>query len=129
MVMELPDDALTDRCEGYVSEIDRTHYAEIPLDQLQDGKTMRIWPHRDFFILILSAQGSTSGLQIEGKTQLESFVGVLLVDRTELLINVGDMLDRWTHERILTGLHQVGILDDVKDNTFSKRYSVALPEG
>ena len=126
VAMDLPNDALVDRCEGHASEIRMIHYPETRLDQLQDGKTKRIWPHTDFGILTLLAQGSTGGLQIEDKTQVESFVGVPLVDKTELLINVGDTLDRWTNARIPAGLHQVGIPDDVKDNTLPERYSVAF---
>ncbi|KAF2762357.1 oxidoreductase [Pseudovirgaria hyperparasitica] len=126
VAMELPKDALVDRCEGHASEIRMIHYPETPLSKLADGKLMPIWPHTDFGILTLLAQGTSGGLEIEDKNVPGGYLPVPLVDKTELLINVGDTLERWTNGRVQAGLHQVTVPSDVKGEVFPERYSVAF---
>jgi isopenicillin N synthase-like dioxygenase len=67
IALNLPKNALVDRCEGHASEIRMIYYPETNMKELEDGKSKRIWPHTDFGILTLLAQGSTGGLQIEDK--------------------------------------------------------------
>jgi isopenicillin N synthase-like dioxygenase len=62
IAMELPQNALVDRCQGNASELRMLYYPQVHRDDLKDGKSMRIWPHTDFGILTLLVQGSTSGL-------------------------------------------------------------------
>lgn len=123
--MDLPKDALIDRCEGHGSELRMIYYPEVHRDELKDGKSMRIWPHTDFGILTLLAQGSTGGLQIEDPPHSGKFVGVPLVEKTELLINVGDTLERWTNGRVPAGVHQVTASDE-KEEILPARYAVAF---
>ncbi|EUC34386.1 hypothetical protein COCVIDRAFT_40399 [Bipolaris victoriae FI3] len=126
IALDLPKSALVDRCEGHASEIRMIYYPETNVKELADGKSKRIWPHTDFGILTLLAQGSTGGLQIEDKNNPGGYVSVPLVEKTELLINVGDTLERWSNGRIPAGLHQVAASGETEDGTLPERYSVAF---
>jgi isopenicillin N synthase-like dioxygenase len=127
LALDLPKDSLVDRCKGHASELRMLYYPEVHRDELADGKSMRIWPHTDFGILTLLVQGSTGGLQIEDPPQSGKFVGVPLVEKTELLINVGDTLERWTNGRVPAGLHRVTASnDDETEEIIPERYSVAF---
>jgi len=126
MAMELLEDALVDLCQGHTSEIRMIHSPEAYIETLKDGKSKRIWPCTHFGILALLAHGSTGGLQIEDKTKRGTFMNVRLENNTELLLNVGDTLERWTNGRIEAGLHRVEIPDEVVDGVLPERYSVAF---
>ncbi|EMD97901.1 hypothetical protein COCHEDRAFT_1165294 [Bipolaris maydis C5] len=126
IALDLPKSALVNRCEGHASEIRMIYYPETNVKELADGKSKRIWPHTDFGILTLLAQGSTGGLQIEDKNNPGGYVSVPLVEKTELLINVGDTLERWSNGRIPAGLHQVAASGETEDGTLPERYSVAF---
>lgn len=143
VAMALPAGALTDRCAGHASELRLNHYPATPAAALRDGGVAkRIWPHTDFGIITLLAQDGEGGLEIEAKTKPaaapaggggspSSFVPVPLEDPTELVVNVGDTLERWTNGRLGAGLHQVTLprgveADDLGDVVLPTRYSVAF---
>ena len=127
VAMDLPPDSLTGRCEGHASELRLNHYPSTSVAKLSDGKAKRIWPHTDFGIITLLAQDSEGGLEIEQKGQPGGFVPVPLVDKTELVVNVGDTLERWSNGRLKAGLHQVSLPRGVKDDDIlPTRYSVAF---
>ena len=126
VAMKLPAGALTDRCEGYASEFRLNHYPSTPVAKLRDGKAKRIWPHTDFGIITSLAQDSEGSLEIEHKGQPGGFVPVPLVEKTELVVNVGDTLEQWTNGRLKAGLHQASFLRGIQDGILPTRYSVAF---
>jgi len=126
MGMNLPDGALTDRCQGHASELRLNHYPSTHVQKFKEGKASRIWPHTDFGIITLLAQDSVGGLEIEQKDQPNHFVPVPLVDKTELVMNIGDTLERWTNGRLKAGLHQVTTPRDLREDIIPERYSVAF---
>jgi isopenicillin N synthase-like dioxygenase len=126
IAMNLPAGSLTDLCEGHASELRLNHYPETHVARFQDGKAKRIWPHTDFGIITLLAQDSEGGLEIQDKDKPGTFVPVPLVDKTELVVNVGDTLERWTNGILKAGLHQVTVPRALQGEILPTRYSVAF---
>jgi isopenicillin N synthase-like dioxygenase len=126
VAMDLPAGALTARCEDDASELRLNHYPSTPVSKLRDGNSKRIWPHTDFGIITLLAQDSEGGLEIEHRGQPGGFVPVPLIKKTELVVNVGDTLERWTNGILKAGLHQVSLPCGVQDGILPTRYSAAF---
>lgn len=98
--------SLVARCVPSATDLRLTHYPVIPVDEMQSGNTSRIAPHTDFGPITLLFQDSTGGLEIEDRTT-KTFVLIPPTETTEMIINVGDTLTRWTNGKIFGGVHQV----------------------
>ncbi|TEY29268.1 hypothetical protein BOTCAL_0964g00030 [Botryotinia calthae] len=112
----IDDGSLVTRCVPSATDLRLTHYPAIPVDEMQSGRTSRIAPHTDFGPITLLFQDSTGGLEIEDRTDPSphSFVPLLPTDTTEMIVNVGDTLTRWTNGNIAGGIHQVTIPEAMK---------------
>lgn len=113
------DGSLVARCTPSATDLRLTHYPEIAVDEMANGKTSRIAPHTDFGPITLLFQDSTGGLEIEDRTQkvrgaTDTFVPLPPTDVTEMIVNVGDTLTRWTNGKITGGIHQVTTPDALK---------------
>ncbi|KXG53841.1 Oxoglutarate/iron-dependent dioxygenase [Penicillium griseofulvum] len=102
----IDDGSLVARCIPSATDLRLTHYPTIPVDDLKTGGTSRIAPHTDFGPVTLLFQDSTGGLEIEDRTS-NTFVPLPPTDTTEMIVNVGDTLTRWTNGKITGGIHQV----------------------
>lgn len=108
MAMGAPLGSLCRRCTNPASELRLNHYPATRASKLADGgNAQRIWPHTDFGVLTLLAQDARGGLEIEDTTRPGTFQPVPLVEKTELVVNIGDMLERWTNGALRAGLHRV----------------------
>lgn len=105
----IDDGSLVARCVPSGTDLRLTHYPAIAVDEMQSDRTTRIAPHTDFGPITLLFQDSTGGLEIEDRTGPgpHSFVALLPTDTTEMIVNVGDTLTRWTNGKIAGGIHQV----------------------
>ncbi|KAM0480931.1 hypothetical protein ACHAPX_003820 [Trichoderma viride] len=112
----IEDGSLVARCSPSATDLRLTHYPEIAADELQSGRNTRIAPHTDFGPITLLFQDSTGGLEIEDRTDAtgSTFVPLPPTDTTEMIINVGDTLTRWTNGRIIGGMHQVTVPETMK---------------
>ncbi|KAK7990331.1 hypothetical protein PG990_014611 [Apiospora arundinis] len=128
--MGMSSHVLTDRCHGAASELRLNHYPSTSIGKLRGGKANRIWPHTDFGIITLLFQDSRGGLEVEDKARLGAFVPVPREDEAELVINIGDTLERWTNGRLKAGLHRVVLPDGGREcdveQVLPPRYSVAF---
>ncbi|RDL32343.1 Clavaminate synthase-like protein [Venustampulla echinocandica] len=105
--MHLPKGAFVQKCQGHASELRLNHYPGIAVKILEEGRTSRIWPHTDFGIITLLSQDDVGGLEIQDKDHPANFVPVPREDLSELIVNIGDTLERWTNGFLQAGLHQV----------------------
>lgn len=104
------------------------HYPEIPASTLADGTSTRIAEHTDFGSLTLLFQDSTGGLQVENQDQHGTFHDVISSANTDIIINIGDSLQRLTNDTFRAACHRVTYPPSVKagDNkVIPERYSVA----
>jgi isopenicillin N synthase-like dioxygenase len=102
----IEDGSLVARCVPSATDLRLTHYPAIPVEEMQGGSTSRIAPHTDFGPITLLFQDSTGGLEVEDRST-NTFVPIPPTDVTEMIVNVGDTLTRWTNGKILGGIHQV----------------------
>ena len=118
MGLNIPATALLDRCVPDRSEQRFNFYPESSVETLNSGTSQRIWPHTDFGVLTLLFQDSVGGLELEDRPNGRKFVPVTTSPqgaRSELVVNTGDCLQRWTNNIIRAGLHQVSIPSDLKE--------------
>lgn len=102
----ITDGSLVARCFPHATDFRLTHYPPTSVDELSAGKTMRIAPHTDFGLITLLFQDSVGGLEVEDSAT-KKFVPIPPGEPTEMVVNVGDTLTRWTNGRIFGGVHQV----------------------
>lgn len=122
----LPEERLISKHQSNTSELRLLHYPSIPCSSMVSAQ--RIGEHSDFGTLTLLLQDSVGGLQVEDQQQLGSFTPVASEDVYEVIINVGDCLQRWTNKSLRSANHRVSLPEgkDVRtDEMLVPRYSVA----
>lgn len=102
----IEDGSLVARCIPSATDLRLTHYPSIPADEMATGSTRRIAPHTDFGPITLLFQDGTGGLEIEDRSK-NAYVPLPPTDTSEMIVNVGDTLTRWTNGHITGGVHQV----------------------
>ena len=84
----------------------------------------RISEHTDFGTVTLLFQDSIGGLEIEDQGMAGRYFSVPCNSTTEMIVNIGDCLQRWTNNRLRSTSHRVVFPSD--ENTWVQdRYSVA----
>ncbi|KAI1299864.1 hypothetical protein F5Y03DRAFT_364978 [Xylaria venustula] len=106
--------SLIQRSIPNAADLRLTHYPEISIGDMRSGKTSRIAPHSDWGIITLLFQDGTGGLEVEDRTHPGSFFPVKPEDMTEMIVNAGDTLMRWTNGMVVAGIHQVTIPEGMK---------------
>ncbi|KKK25311.1 hypothetical protein AOCH_003303 [Aspergillus ochraceoroseus] len=119
--MSLPDQFFVDRCSQNSSELRLNHYPAAKCSDLRDGAVMRISSHTDFGTITLLFQDSTGGLEIEDQHCPGAYIPVVppaSLDRSpaEMIVNVGDCLQRWTNDHLRSANHRVTLPVGLKRN-------------
>ncbi|KAL4882709.1 hypothetical protein BJY04DRAFT_38797 [Aspergillus karnatakaensis] len=132
----------TARCGDNSSELRLNHYPAAEISDLQSGDMMRISSHTDFGTITLLFQDDVGGLEIESQDKPGVYIPVLpsppsspsassasspssLGIGKELILNVGDCLQRWTNDRLRSANHRVTLPLTLHGATVPARYSVA----
>ncbi|KAI9148327.1 2-oxoglutarate-Fe(II) type oxidoreductase ppzD [Paramyrothecium foliicola] len=114
---------LQDLCQENTSELRLNHYPKCQASAVQEG-AMRISEHTDFGTLTLLFQDSIGGLEIEDQSKLGTYFPVEPQDQFEMIVNIGDCLQRWTNNKFRSTSHRV-ILSHNGSGLIEDRYSVA----
>ncbi|KAF7585780.1 hypothetical protein BBP40_010133 [Aspergillus hancockii] len=104
------------------------HYPAVPASELSDGTATRIAEHTDFGTITMLFQDSTGGLQVEDQTQLGTFHGVETSSKSEMILNIGDSLQRLTNDTFRAACHRVTYPPTVtqgEDIVIPERFSIA----
>ena len=104
------------------------HYPAIPATELADGTATRIAEHTDFGTITMLFQDSIGGLQVENQQKPGDFRGVESSDKTEIILNIGDSLQRLTNDTFHAACHRVTYPPSVKvgsDELIPERFSNA----
>ena len=117
------DGSLVKRCIPNGTDLRLTHYPPIQIEEMRSGHISRCAQHSDFGIITLLFQDSTGGLEVEDRSNPKSFIPLLPDDTTEMIVNVGDTLQRWTNGHLVGGVHRVTTPATLKDSA-----GVTLPE-
>ncbi|OJI99007.1 hypothetical protein ASPVEDRAFT_80633 [Aspergillus versicolor CBS 583.65] len=119
--MHLPESSFTPLCARNSSELRLNHYPAVKPDELSD-----------FGTITLLFQDSVGGLEVEDQAEPGRYLAVEPADCADIIVNVGDCLQRWTNDRLRSANHRVtlprGSLDvesDGDSGLVDSRYSIA----
>ncbi|KAL3460866.1 hypothetical protein BJX64DRAFT_173855 [Aspergillus heterothallicus] len=128
----LPKTFFTARCARNSSELRLNHYPPAKCADLADGSMMRISSHTDFGTVTLLFQDGVGGLEIEAQDEVGVYIPVLPTGaavneegregggsgkgQKEVIVNVGDCLQRWTNDRLRSANHRVTLPVGMKTN-------------
>lgn len=128
------EDFFVTRCNEQHCNLRLLHYPELFLDQegassSADGILIRGARHTDFGTLTLLVQDSVGGLRVEN--QDGQWLNVQPIENS-IVVNVGDMLQRWTGGVLRATPHQVvqpfapNDRDAMQRKSIPERYSIAF---
>lgn len=115
---------LRDLCAVNTSELRLNHYPACETGAITRGEAKRISEHTDFGTLTLLFQDSVGGLEVEAQDEPGCYFPVAAEDRYEMIINVGDCLQRWTNNKYRSTSHRV-VLPPQAGEWIPDRYSIA----
>lgn len=124
----IPESQMVELHNKAENEFRLLHYPPIPASELADGSATRIAEHTDFGTITMLFQDSTGGLQVEDQTQLGTFHGVESSGKTEIILNIGDSLQRLTNDTFRAACHRVTYPPTVNqgsDEMIPERFSIA----
>ena len=110
------------------SEMRLNHYPAISIEELSAGRVSRIWPHFDLGVVTLLFQDNVGGLEYEDRRRRSVFNRIDCAQQTDLVVNVSETLQRWTNDRLPSGLHRVNVPpSQERESTgmLPERYSIA----
>lgn len=111
----LPEDTFDARYDKTVSRASIIYYP--PQDAAMGERQFGVAPHTDYGCLTLLHQDATGGLQV--RTGKGEWVTALPIEGT-LVVNVGDLLARWSNDRFRSNPHRV------VNSSGAVRYSMAM---
>lgn len=104
------------------------HYPEVPASELADGTATRIAEHTDFGSITMLFQDSVGGLQVEDQQNPGVFRGIESADKTEIILNIGDSMQRLTNDTFRAACHRVTYPPSIKtgvEAVIPERFSIA----
>lgn len=121
------------RCGTNSSELRLNHYPAAKASLLENGEKMRISSHTDFGTITLLFQDEVGGLEVESQERDGVYIPVLpSAAGRDMIVNVGDCLQRWTNDRLRSANHRVTLPVGMKDSSaistvveVPDRYSIA----
>lgn len=112
-------------CNQNTSELRLNHYPACDTQALTNGGANRISEHTDFGTVTLLFQDSVGGLEVEDQSRHGSFIPVKNDHQAEMIVNIGDCLQRWTNDVLHSANHRVKLPPAFKDARVDDRYSIA----
>ena len=108
----------TDKVKGGESIMRSIHYYPLNENDVQDG-AVRAAAHGDINLITLLMGASADGLEIFTKD--EKWIPIIS-EPDQLVINVGDMMERLTNKRLMSTVHRV--VNPSKEKLNTSRYSI-----
>ncbi|KAM3077532.1 hypothetical protein ACMFMG_006870 [Clarireedia jacksonii] len=105
--LELKDPAfLRDFHSGVNNQLRLLHYPPVLAREIEDGEKVRLPAHTDWGSITMVWQDECGGLEVERPDREGEFVSVEPKEGA-VLVNVGDLLMRWTNDTLKSTLHRV----------------------
>jgi isopenicillin N synthase-like dioxygenase len=108
LALQVPAPGLAPTHAASAFQLRLLHYPALNAADLKDGRRARIGAHSDFGTLTLLFQDCVGGLQVERPGRRGDFVDVVPVPGA-VLVNVGDLMARWSNGRWKSTVHRVGL--------------------
>lgn len=128
MALGVPATSLINIHSKAQNEFRLLHYPAIHASELRDGSATRIAEHTDFGTITMLFQDSTGGLQVEDQENLGTFHDVSSASQNEIILNIGDSLQRLTNDTFRAACHRVTHPPTIKadgEEMIPERFSVA----
>ena len=134
IALDVPEPGLSPTHSKSLFQLRLLHYPAIDAEQLSQNKRSRINAHSDFGTLTLLFQDTVGGLEVEDPHHPGVFRAAEPVKDT-VLVNIGDLMARWSNDRWRSTVHRVGLPPDhrrVKDRgadggkVLPDRYSIPV---
>jgi isopenicillin N synthase-like dioxygenase len=122
--MQLDSKIFTSRCTNEASTIRINHFPPVERAILDRGDVSRIWPHNDFGIISLVFPDVTPGLEYEDRSNPGTFIPVPYESDEEVVVIIGETLQRWTNGQVRAGLHRVNRPLDMQGDIVPERWSL-----
>jgi isopenicillin N synthase-like dioxygenase len=113
--LDMPEDYFLQFCTKPMVQMRLFHYP--PQEPVSDDKAFGVAPHTDYGMITLLLQDPIGGLEL--KKRDGEWVSAPFVPGT-LVINIGDLFQRWTNDVYLSNQHRV------INRTGKERYSVPM---
>ena len=117
----LPEDHFAPSFEKHTSALRALHYP--PLDSPPEPGQLRAGVHSDYGSLTILKPGAGEG-GLEVRTRAGEWLAVPLIDGA-FVVNIGDVMERWTNDRWVSTLHRVVVPPDEVAAT-EERHSMAF---
>ncbi|KAF2259939.1 Clavaminate synthase-like protein [Lojkania enalia] len=108
LALSVPSPGLSPTHSESLFQLRILHYPSISATDLLGGKRSRINAHSDFGTLTLLFQDAVGGLEVEDPNQSGVFRPVPPIEDA-VLVNIGDLMARWSNDRWRSTVHRVGI--------------------
>jgi isopenicillin N synthase-like dioxygenase len=111
--LDMPEDYFLQFCTKPMVQMRLFHYP--PQPPISDDKAFGVAPHTDYGMITLLLQDPIGGLEL--KKRDGEWIGAPYIPGT-LVINIGDLFQRWTNDTYTSNLHRV------VNRTGKERYSM-----
>jgi len=91
---------------GHNNQLRLLHYPSVPGENLETQSMARMPAHTDWGSITMLFQDDCGGLEVEKPDKAGEFVTAKPVENA-LIMNVGDMLQRWSNNNLKSTLHRV----------------------
>jgi len=119
LYLHLPEDYFEEKVKNGDSLLRALHYFPIPNPELVQEGAVRAAPHGDINLITLLMGASAEGLEVlrrDGK-----WIAITALP-DQIVVNVGDMLDRLTNHKLKSTIHQV--VNPPREKMGTSRYSI-----
>lgn len=116
--LNIEEDYFTNKVKGGESIMRSIHYYPLKEEDVEDG-AVRAAAHGDINLITLLMGASADGLEI--LTKEEKWIPIIS-EPDQLVINVGDMLERLTNKKLMSTVHRV--VNPSKEKLNTSRYSI-----
>jgi isopenicillin N synthase-like dioxygenase len=124
IALHAPEPGLSPTHSKSLFQLRLLHYPKIDSEELKQNKRSRINAHSDFGTLTLLFQDSVGGLEVEDPHQPGTFSAAESIEGT-VLVNVGDLMARWSNDRWKSTVHRVGSPKQIDgQDVVADRYSI-----
>jgi isopenicillin N synthase-like dioxygenase len=108
IALNVPHPGLSATHAASLFQLRLLHYPAVAAGELTQHRRSRINAHSDFGTLTLLFQDGVGGLEVEDPAQQGRFRAADPVEGT-VLVNVGDLMARWSNDRWRSTVHRVGL--------------------
>lgn len=128
IALDVPEPGLSPTHSESLFQLRLLHYPAISAEQLRERKRSRINAHSDFGTLTLLFQDGVGGLEVEDPHRKGTFRPAPPLEDA-VLINIGDLMARWSNDRWRSTVHRVGLPATIEgeggqDTMLPDRYSI-----